>query len=365
MKRAERERHVHAAQVVLAGALDHDFPGLGTLPARLGYRDDLPAGEVGAGQRVRAVQQFLQRPGDNDVAAVLARPGPDVHHPVGGADGVLVVLDHDQRVAEVAEPDQRLEQPAVVALVQPDRRLVEHVEHADQAGADLRGQPDPLCLPAGQRRRCPVQRQVVKPHIQQEAQPGGHLSQDGARDLLIPLGQPQRWQSRGQLPDRQRAQFRDGPAVDGHREGYRLQPGPAAGRAGDLAHETREPVVACLILAVVMLSLDVGDRALEAGVVGALPPVPGCVLNMNLLVMSVQQSMLGGGGQPGPGRVDAEPERVAERLDQPHEVVVDVPAAPHVDRALGEGLAGIRHHELRVDLHPRAQASAVGTGAPG
>ena len=37
-------------------------------------------------------------------------PGPDVHHPVGGADGVLVVLDHDQRVAEVAEPDQRLDQ---------------------------------------------------------------------------------------------------------------------------------------------------------------------------------------------------------------------------------------------------------------
>ena len=73
---------------------------------------------------------------------------------------------------EVAEPDQRLEQPVVVALVQPDRRLVEHVEHADQPGADLRGQPDPLRLPAGQRRRCPVQRQVVKPHVEQEAQPG-------------------------------------------------------------------------------------------------------------------------------------------------------------------------------------------------
>ena len=67
-------------------------------------------------------------------------------------DRVLVVLDHDQRVAGVAEPDQRLEQPVVVALVQPDRRLVEDVEHADQAGADLGGQPDPLGLAAGQRR---------------------------------------------------------------------------------------------------------------------------------------------------------------------------------------------------------------------
>ena len=33
---------------------------------------------------------------------------------------------------EVAEPEQRVDQAAVVALVQPDRRLVQDVEHADQ-----------------------------------------------------------------------------------------------------------------------------------------------------------------------------------------------------------------------------------------
>src|ERR687890_372525 len=57
-------------------------------------------------------------------------PGPDVDHPVGDPDGVLVVLDHDQRVAEVLQPQQRLDQPVVVALVQPDRRLVEDGQHA-------------------------------------------------------------------------------------------------------------------------------------------------------------------------------------------------------------------------------------------
>ena len=46
---------------------------------------------------------------------------------------------------------QRFEQPRVVALVQADRRLVEHVEHAGEARADLRGQPDALALAAGQR----------------------------------------------------------------------------------------------------------------------------------------------------------------------------------------------------------------------
>ena len=248
--------------------------------------------------------------------------------------------------------------------MQPDRRLVEHVEHADQAGADLRGQPDPLCLPTGQRRRCPVQRQVVKPHIQQEAQPGGHLSEDGARDLLILLGQPQCWQSRGQLPDRQRAQFPDGPAVDGHREGYRLQPGPAAGRAGHLAHETREPVAACLILAVVMPSLDVGDRALERGVVRTLAPVAVSVADVYLVVVAAQQRVARVGGQALPGRVDAEAELGAERVDEPDEVIGDVPGAPGRDRAVGEGPGWIGDDKLRVHLHPGAKARAVRAGAP-
>ena len=56
----------------------------------------------------------------HDLAAVLAGAGADVDDPVGGADGVLVVLDDDQGVAEVAQPDQRLDEPVVVALVQPD-----------------------------------------------------------------------------------------------------------------------------------------------------------------------------------------------------------------------------------------------------
>ena len=40
----------------------------------------------------------------HDLAAVLARPRADIDQVVGGADGGLVVLDHDQGVAEVAQP---------------------------------------------------------------------------------------------------------------------------------------------------------------------------------------------------------------------------------------------------------------------
>ena len=87
------------------------------------------------------------------VAAVDAGARTDVDDPVGRADGVFVVFDHDQCVAEVAESDECLDEAAVVALVQADARFVEHIEHAGQARPDLRGQPDALRLAAGQRRR--------------------------------------------------------------------------------------------------------------------------------------------------------------------------------------------------------------------
>ena len=96
-------------------------------------------------------QPLRPMPRVDDLAAVLAGPGADVDDPVGDPDRVLVVLDHDQGVAEVLEPAQGLDQPLVVALVQADGRLVEDVEDADQAGADLGGQPDPLRLAAGER----------------------------------------------------------------------------------------------------------------------------------------------------------------------------------------------------------------------
>ena len=88
------------------------------------------------------------------VAAELARAGPEVDQVVGRLDHLAVVLDQDQRVAQVAQVPQRREQPGVVARMQADRRLVEHVEHAGQAAADLAGQADPLALAAGERRAC-------------------------------------------------------------------------------------------------------------------------------------------------------------------------------------------------------------------
>ena len=148
-------------------------------------------------------------PETHDLAAVLAGPRADVDDPVGGPDGVLVVLDHDQRVAEVPQPDQRLDQAVVVPLVQPDGRLVEHVQHADQAGADLGGEPDALRLAAGQGRRRPVEGEVVQPDVEQEAEPGVDLLEHPLGDLLSRSDSSSRQQQLGRLTDRQGADLGD------------------------------------------------------------------------------------------------------------------------------------------------------------
>ncbi len=114
----------------------------------------------------------------------------DVEHMVGGADGVLVVLDHDHGVAEVAQSLQRFEQPRVVALVQPDRGLVEHVEHAGEAGTDLRGEADALALAARQRAGRARQREIFQPDIDQEFQPVADLLEHAHGDLVLLGGQP-------------------------------------------------------------------------------------------------------------------------------------------------------------------------------
>src|SRR4051794_27532994 len=97
-----------------------------------------------AGRGVVVLEEVLDRPGDHHLATVLAGTRADVDDPVRDPDGVLVVLDDDQGVPQVLEPNQGLDQPVVVPLVQADRGLVEDVEDTDQAGPDLGGQPDPL-----------------------------------------------------------------------------------------------------------------------------------------------------------------------------------------------------------------------------
>ena len=140
------------------------------------------AGEVIARHRVLVLEKSFQLAGVDDLAAVLPRPRPDVDHMIRDANRLLVVLDNDEHVSHVAKSHERVDQPPVVALVQPDRGLVQHIENADKARADLRGQSDALSLTTRERCRVPRQRQVVQSDVQEKAKPGMNLLQQSLGD---------------------------------------------------------------------------------------------------------------------------------------------------------------------------------------
>ena len=118
-----------------------------------------------------------------------ASAGAKVNDPVCSADRVFVMLDDDDSVAQVAQAAQRCEQAVIVLLVQADARLIEHIEHARQAGADLAGQADALALPAGQGSAGPVKVEIIEAHIVEEAKPFVDFLQDRLGNLLLLIGQ--------------------------------------------------------------------------------------------------------------------------------------------------------------------------------
>ena len=183
-------------------------PAIGAVPPR---RDrDLPvSGEILAGERMRRAADVLGRALRDDLPAVLARARTHVDDVVGGVDRVLVVLDDDDAVAEVAQVLQRLEQAVVVALVKPDRRLVQHVHHAGQAGADLAREPDALRLAAGQRLRRAVERQVIEADVVEELQPADDLLDDAIGDRGLLAVEHQRAEERHRALERQAGDLED------------------------------------------------------------------------------------------------------------------------------------------------------------
>ena len=169
-EQADGEGRVHLAQVVLLGPQHLELAAHG-LPALLRQLDPVAAAQEAAGDGGFAAADLLGRALGHHVAAVLPGPGAQVHHVVGGQDGLQVVLHHQHRVAQVAHLLEGVQQLLVVPLVQADARLVQHVHHPLELGADLGGQPDALPFAAAEGGGGAVQGQVAQPDVVQEAQP--------------------------------------------------------------------------------------------------------------------------------------------------------------------------------------------------
>ncbi len=127
---AQGEPHGQVLEVVLARPHHGELLGCACLAALLGHFDAAPAGNVVAGDGTRGVHKVIGGAGIDDFAAMFAGAGADVDEPVGAADRVFV---DDERVAQVAQMVQGVDQARVVALVQADRGFVKHVHDAHEA----------------------------------------------------------------------------------------------------------------------------------------------------------------------------------------------------------------------------------------
>ena len=213
---AARDRDVERLQVVLAGVDDADrfvdrrTPARGAHHAlqRPAFLDalrqaerDLVVGQRAAGVRGRVVADVFGRAGEHQLAAGLAAFGPEVDHPVGRADHVEVVLDHDHRVPGVEQLAQRAHQLGDVVEVQAGGRLVEQVQRAlarqplcrraDGLGQEA-GQLQALRLAARQRRHRLAQAHVLEADIDDRLQHAQHLAVVGEQLHRFADGQVER-----------------------------------------------------------------------------------------------------------------------------------------------------------------------------
>ena len=99
---AERDVDRDVAQVVLACAVDRRASRAWARAAAAGSGIDLRPDRYWPVIDSLTFIDALHRSAVDDLAAVLAGPGTDVDDPVALADRLLVVLDDDHRVAEVA-----------------------------------------------------------------------------------------------------------------------------------------------------------------------------------------------------------------------------------------------------------------------
>ena len=186
---ADGDLDVEALEVAERSVLQPDPLGRGAFAGdrsartaermRDGLLEEAPCHGVGA---------FLQRGRRalrHDRAAVDAGARPHVDDQVGRAHGVFVVFDDQHRVAAIPQVFERADEAVVVARVQADARLVEHVERAGERRAELRREADALGFAAGERVGAAVEREVAEADRVEEAEAGGDLGEQRTDDGFL------------------------------------------------------------------------------------------------------------------------------------------------------------------------------------
>ena len=248
--------------------------------------------------------------------------------------------------------------------MQPDRRLVEDVHHADEARPDLAREPDALRLAARQGFGAAVERQVVEAHVAQEGEAVGDLAHEPRRDLAAPALDPHTCEEAARLRDRHRRDLRQRVTRDEDVARRAIQPAAAAIHARPHAAVLGEFLAHRRRFGFAIAALEVRQDAFPRvrTLRGRAFRVDVAELDL-LLAAAPEQRVAHGLGQVVPGRLDVEPEMTGQRLDQLE--VVRVAPVPTAHRATREREAGVDDHARRIEELLLAQAAARAARAIG
>ena len=273
------------------------------------------------------------------------------------------MLHDDHGVPQVAQTLQGGDEPLVVALVQSDGGLVQDVEHAHEPGADLGGEPDALGLAARERGRGPLQREVVEPHVHEEAQTLTNLLHDGQGDDSRLAGEAQPLEKGQRLGRRHLGDIVDGLAVHGNGEDLRLQALAPASLAGHRGEVGRQLLALGIGLGLGVAALHRGQHALPLDVPIGVATVHGAVVHPHLLIpQAVHNGLLRLLRHILPGGVGIRAHVLGHGAQH---LGIVVTALEGSDDPLVQGKGRIGHHKRRVHLVAAADAEAIGTGTVG
>src|SRR6266567_5442682 len=239
----ERKRDIDFFEIVRARTEDlNDFAiGAAALFGDGNLRD---AAQILSGERLRGGFDLFWLALSDEIAASIARAGAEVDDEIGAADGVFVVLDDEDGIAEIAKMLERAKKARVVAGVETDAGFIKNVENAAQARADLRGQTDALRFTAGKRGGGAIQAEVAESHGEKEIDALGDFFERPRGDFFLALRELRDHLVHGGArgAKRERREISDGPAgeLDGQRFGSKAF--AVANTAKRRGHVLRHPL---------------------------------------------------------------------------------------------------------------------------
>src|SRR5258708_36478733 len=147
--------------------------------------------------------------------------------------------------------------------MQSDRRLVENVEHANEARTDLRGETNALALAAGETSRGSIEGQVFESNVGEKFEPLANFLEDEARDFGLLRAQLGRLEKRERLLYRHRSHFRHRLVVEAHEQAFFLEARALARRARTHIHVRLEKFADALGLGFLVAAIEPLEDALE------------------------------------------------------------------------------------------------------